>query len=351
VRQALTGPVAFAHNRQLSSNDYKQAAPAVKDVQASSMGRCEGEALVRMLPKQGRVLERMGGQSAFGKHSPKLSTCAVVGNSGSLQATKFGRGINLHEAVIRLNQAPTAGYEDIVGNKTTFRIINKEWVAKYSSGLKWLPLEEGLSLVSRGDGEKRIGRGKYVCALCTAETKSKMKRWSSKKHVAVLQLSSMTSKAAWAMLSRYSRCSQASNGKCPQCKPSSGILAVSLALSLCNNVSVYGMAGTRFPGEFPYHYYKFHGTELKMGYSGHMFNIETELLSFLGRQGILTVCSADSATDCHAEGSMADPCCNPQTAPNNASDMAEPENNPGGKADGQQGKPWYQGLVPRLAGE
>jgi hypothetical protein len=58
------------------------------------------------------------------------------------------------QAIIRLNQAPTDGYEAVVGGRATYRVINKEWVKKYTEGqLKWLPLEEGVSLVSRGDPE------------------------------------------------------------------------------------------------------------------------------------------------------------------------------------------------------
>jgi len=50
--------------------------------------------------------------------------CAVVGNSGVLLNTTFGKDIDDHEIVIRLNAAPTHGYVEHVGMKTTARVMN-----------------------------------------------------------------------------------------------------------------------------------------------------------------------------------------------------------------------------------
>jgi hypothetical protein len=50
--------------------------------------------------------------------------CAVVGNSGVLLNTTFGRDIDAHQVVIRLNAAPTHGYVQHVGLKTTARVMN-----------------------------------------------------------------------------------------------------------------------------------------------------------------------------------------------------------------------------------
>lgn len=57
-----------------------------------------------------------------------FSTCAVVGSSSSLlskdHARSFGAEIDDHSAVIRFNDAPTHGFEEWVGTKTTLRIQN-----------------------------------------------------------------------------------------------------------------------------------------------------------------------------------------------------------------------------------
>jgi len=57
---------------------------------------------------------------------PKFSSCAVVGNGGVLKRYSFGRAIDGHDAVLRLNQAPVKSYEKIVGSKTTFRVLNNK---------------------------------------------------------------------------------------------------------------------------------------------------------------------------------------------------------------------------------
>ena len=52
-------------------------------------------------------------------------TCAVVGNSGTLLESEMGAEIDGHDTVIRFNGGVTEGYEQFVGTKTTFRILNR----------------------------------------------------------------------------------------------------------------------------------------------------------------------------------------------------------------------------------
>ncbi|PRQ16885.1 putative beta-galactoside alpha-2,3-sialyltransferase [Rosa chinensis] len=51
--------------------------------------------------------------------------CAVIGNSGDLLKTKFGREIDGYDAVVRENGAPIQNYTDHVGKKCTFRLLNR----------------------------------------------------------------------------------------------------------------------------------------------------------------------------------------------------------------------------------
>ncbi|RVE64524.1 hypothetical protein OJAV_G00126730 [Oryzias javanicus] len=53
-------------------------------------------------------------------------TCVVVGNGYSIRNTSLGSLINKYDVVIRLNDAPVRGYEEDVGNKTTMRIFYPE---------------------------------------------------------------------------------------------------------------------------------------------------------------------------------------------------------------------------------
>ncbi|KAI3967925.1 hypothetical protein MKX01_027108 [Papaver californicum] len=55
----------------------------------------------------------------------QIGRCAVIGNSGDLLKTKFGKEIDGYDAVIRENGAPIQNYTDYVGKKSTFRLLNR----------------------------------------------------------------------------------------------------------------------------------------------------------------------------------------------------------------------------------
>ncbi|XP_018430734.1 PREDICTED: CMP-N-acetylneuraminate-beta-galactosamide-alpha-2,3-sialyltransferase 2, partial [Nanorana parkeri] len=52
--------------------------------------------------------------------------CAVVGNSGNLRGSGYGKDIDGHDFIMRINQAPTLGYERDVGCKTTHHFMYPE---------------------------------------------------------------------------------------------------------------------------------------------------------------------------------------------------------------------------------
>ncbi|MBA0585927.1 hypothetical protein Gorai_016687, partial [Gossypium raimondii] len=57
-------------------------------------------------------------------HPRQFRTCAVVGNSGDLLKTEFGKEIDSHDAVIRDNEAPVnEKYAKYVGLKRDFRLV------------------------------------------------------------------------------------------------------------------------------------------------------------------------------------------------------------------------------------
>jgi len=75
--------------------------------------------------------------------------CAIVGNSGSLLATRYGPAIDSHDLVVRMNIAPTAGKETYVGKKTNLRMINSKWVRMYSQGSNMVGVGPKVTLVVR----------------------------------------------------------------------------------------------------------------------------------------------------------------------------------------------------------
>ncbi|KAK9108577.1 hypothetical protein Syun_024588 [Stephania yunnanensis] len=83
-----------------------------------NLNRCENktlclEKLSLVLPERPPFVPRQ-----FGR-------CAVIGNSGDLLKTKFGKEIDDYDAVVRENGAPIQDYTEFVGSKRTFRLLNR----------------------------------------------------------------------------------------------------------------------------------------------------------------------------------------------------------------------------------
>uniref|UniRef100_A0A8C7FI26 Beta-galactoside alpha-2,6-sialyltransferase 2 n=1 Tax=Oncorhynchus kisutch TaxID=8019 RepID=A0A8C7FI26_ONCKI len=94
----------------------------------------------RLVPP--RPLEQLWGQGS------KFKSCAVVTSAGAILNSSLGREIDSHEAVLRFNAAPTEGYENDVGNKTTIRIINSQILARPRHRFNTSSLYKGMTLVA-----------------------------------------------------------------------------------------------------------------------------------------------------------------------------------------------------------
>uniref|UniRef100_A0A674DBR5 Beta-galactoside alpha-2,6-sialyltransferase 2 n=1 Tax=Salmo trutta TaxID=8032 RepID=A0A674DBR5_SALTR len=99
-----------------------------------------GLAWDRLVPP--RPLEQLWGQGS------KFKSCAVVTSAGAILHSSLGREIDSHEAVLRFNAAPTEGYENDVGNKTTIRIINSQILARPRHHFTTSSLYKGMTLVA-----------------------------------------------------------------------------------------------------------------------------------------------------------------------------------------------------------
>lgn len=98
------------------------------------------ENLERLNVRMSRPERFLPGASPFipeaGNTQVKYKSCALVGNAGIARAAHFGASIDKHDVVMRINQGPSKNYEDIVGSRTTFRLLNKKWASMYTSALE-----------------------------------------------------------------------------------------------------------------------------------------------------------------------------------------------------------------------
>jgi hypothetical protein len=226
-----------------------------------------------------------------------FSSCAVVGNSGTLLNGTFGSAIDSHSVIVRINQAMTnRKFQRHVGLKTTFRIINTRWTNKYgdprfiygekdapgSKGVG-LPLEENVTLVS--------SRSKPN-AFDTMVQYQKVTR----PDVKALYLSSRLVSQARRLLVGY-RVRLDRDGLGPYyggSTPSSGFLALFAMIQLCTKVTAYGFGLDAENGaEQGYHYFQLFsdGERKKMMNPTHSFDAERDLMRALGTSdSFITYC-------------------------------------------------------------
>mmetsp|Transcript_11711 Transcript_11711/g.21282 ORF Transcript_11711/g.21282 Transcript_11711/m.21282 type:complete len:323 (-) Transcript_11711:71-1039(-) len=193
---------------------------------------------------QAVTLSSSGVEAAFRlKSSPaakRFQTCAVVGSGSSLQGKEFGKCIDAHDAVIRMNAHPTLGFEADVGNKTTFRLLYPE-----SSALLWDPNEAAdVYVLVPFKAEDRVWFDCFLasqspCHCVAARTQQNhLPFWSNKACREATNPYGIT-----AVLSSRERDME---GSCARAtgllkRPSIGFTSVILALSVCDAIDVYGM--------------------------------------------------------------------------------------------------------------
>ncbi|XP_048849170.1 CMP-N-acetylneuraminate-beta-galactosamide-alpha-2,3-sialyltransferase 1-like isoform X2 [Brienomyrus brachyistius] len=165
----------------------------------------------------------------------RCRTCAVVGNSGNLKGSSYGARIDSHDFVIRMNHAPTLGYEDDVGSKTTHHLM-------YPESAKHLQNSTSLVLVPF----KTLDLEWVISALTTGTitqtyipVKSRIKVNKDK----VLVYNPTFFKYIYDnWLENHGR------------YPSTGFLALMFAIHICDEVSVYGF-GADMNGNW-HHYWE-----------------------------------------------------------------------------------------------
>ena len=220
-----------------------------------------------------------------------FDTCAIVGNSGSLLRSAFGKAIDSHSTVLRLNQAPRGekgnSFARHVGTTTTFRLVNTRWANKYGTlGFldNGLPLENQVTLV--------VTRAK-------PKAYDDMVQYLKKQRgdVHVLYLSSRVISAARRAIEEYrGRLERAGYRRILGGNtPSSGFAGAFLLLKACKQVTLYGFGLDAEDGqEQQYHYFHLfspaHSKKKNSMNLTHSFDTERFLFRALADGNRVTFC-------------------------------------------------------------
>eukprot|EP00898_Chlorokybus_atmophyticus_P000592 jgi/Chlat1/1533/Chrsp122S01809 len=225
-------------------------------------------------------------------------------------SSAFGRAIDSHTVVVRINQAPTKRYARHVGEKTTFRLINTRWTNKYADVHfveEGLPLEQEVTLIVTRSTARAYDR--LACYLAEARP-----------DVRALFLSSRVIGAARRLLVAYrTKLDDVKRGPYfGGSTPSSGYAAVFTMFQLCRNVTIYGFGlnagieddhtttkddNDKSNSNSGYHYFHLftpaHNAKKNSMNPTHSFDAERDLMLALHREGHVRYCEYDRGDDRH----------------------------------------------------
>uniref|UniRef100_A0A3P9JMZ4 CMP-N-acetylneuraminate-beta-galactosamide-alpha-2,3-sialyltransferase 4 n=1 Tax=Oryzias latipes TaxID=8090 RepID=A0A3P9JMZ4_ORYLA len=220
----------------------------------------------------------------FSPYSLECRTCVVVGNGFAIKNTSLGSIIDKYDVVIRLNDAPVRGYEEDVGKKTTLRIFYPESASTNSR----LHNEEDTLMVFVPFKPEDL---RWLKEILYDEKRNSEGFWKpppqiwlgDRGKVRVLDPHFMHQTA-----NKLLQFPLAPNIKQKNFHPTTGLLAVFVALNYCD---VVHLAGFGYPANNdqhqPIHYYGHHTME-SMQNSSHDISQEAQALKMLEDSGIIT---------------------------------------------------------------
>ncbi|XP_062844269.1 CMP-N-acetylneuraminate-beta-galactosamide-alpha-2,3-sialyltransferase 1-like [Trichomycterus rosablanca] len=109
-------PLMSRSNSELSNDTYRWWLLLQDETNPASLSMVLDK-LFKIIPGDERYMD--AGPS-------RCRSCSVVGNSGNLRSSNYGSLIDSSEFVIRINQAPTRGFEQDVGYRTTHHVMYPE---------------------------------------------------------------------------------------------------------------------------------------------------------------------------------------------------------------------------------
>lgn len=192
--------------------------------------------------------------------------CALVTSSSHLLGARTGPDIDRAECVIRMNDAPTSGYEADVGNRTSLRVVAHSSVFRVARRPGEFLNRTGDTVVIFWGPPTKVGK----------EAKGTLYRLIQRVSMTYSNLSSFT--IAPNKMRKFDSLFQKETGRDRQKSQSwlsTGWFTMVIAIEICDNIKVYGMVPSSHcgrrpqPKKMPYHYYKPRGPDECVTYLQH----------------------------------------------------------------------------------
>uniref|UniRef100_A0A1A8D3H1 Alpha-N-acetylgalactosaminide alpha-2,6-sialyltransferase 6 n=1 Tax=Nothobranchius kadleci TaxID=1051664 RepID=A0A1A8D3H1_NOTKA len=198
------------------------------------------------------ILEGYTGVMDFEPLKMYCSTCALVTSSGQLTESQRGEEIDRSQCVIRMNDAPSAGYQQDVGRRTSLRVVAHSSLQRVlRSRQELLNGSQDTVFIFWGPSSsmRQDGRGHvYNNLRLLKQLQPKLKVYIISR-IKMLKFDELFKKETG--IDRKSSNSWLSTGW----------FTMAIALELCNRINVYGMVPPDFcrsssHPSVPYHYYE-----------------------------------------------------------------------------------------------
>ncbi|KAK1803704.1 hypothetical protein P4O66_021111, partial [Electrophorus voltai] len=184
--------------------------------------------------------------------------CALVTSSSHILGSGAGEEIDRSECVIRMNDAPTSGFQPDVGTRTGLRVVAHSSVFRVvRKPQEFLNRSESLSVIFWGPPTK-MGR----------DAKGPLFRLIQRVSATYSNVSSFTISPG--KMRKFDALFQKETGRDRQKSQSwlsTGWFTMVIAIEICDNIKVYGMVPPNYcgrrpqPKRMPYHYYKPRGPD------------------------------------------------------------------------------------------
>ncbi|KAK5615267.1 hypothetical protein CRENBAI_003725 [Crenichthys baileyi] len=219
---------------------------------------------------------RDGYMPIYGNKSIKLHchSCALVTSSSHVLGSRAGDEVDQTECVIRMNDAPTSGYESDVGNRTTLRVVAHASVFRVvRRPNEYLRRTDSNSTIIFWGPPNKIG----------TDAKGTLFRLIQRVSMTYGNLSFFSITPT--KMRKFDNLFNRETGRDRQKSHSwlsTGWFTMVIAIEVCDNIKVYGMVPPNYcgrkpvPKKMPYHYYKPRGPDECLMYlqneSGHRGN-------------------------------------------------------------------------------